>query len=175
MKPAPSGYIPGIITLEEISYRGRDPHIPSQRLPKGEVDVALVARSLPPRDNSERRGRALSSSMPQRRQLKTYRGRNATLSGGRRAYSRVLNSIVPPPGKIIPGEGWTVQGHPSGFCDGTSNSVCYRQKSSDCLMSGHNDGRGAMEVDALSGWLVLELKDVTQGLFMARMVSCRET
>jgi hypothetical protein len=29
-----------------------------------------------------------------------------------------------------------------------------------------------MEVDALSGWLVLELKDVTQGLFMARMVSC---
>ncbi len=38
-------------------------------------------------------------------------------------------------------------------------------------MSGHNDGRGHMEVDALSGWLVLRLTDVTEGLFMARVVS----
>jgi hypothetical protein len=171
VKPAPSGYVPGIITLEEISYRGRDPHIPSQRLPKGEVDVGLIARSLPPQDGNDGRVRALSSSMPRRRRMERYREGNPTFSGGRRAYSRFLDSIVPPPGKIISGEGWTVQGHPSGFCDGTSNSVCYRQKSSNCLMSGHNDGRGTMEVDALSGWLVLQLKDVTQGLFMARMVS----
>ena len=78
---------------------------------------------------------------------------------------------LPPPKKNRPREGWLVTGHPSGFCDGTSNSVCGRQKSSNCLMSGHNNGRGGMEVDALSGWLVLQLADVTQRLFMARGVS----
>ncbi|KAL3823499.1 hypothetical protein ACHAXA_010821 [Cyclostephanos tholiformis] len=170
VKPAPSGYVPGIIDLQEIMYRGRDPHIPSQRLPIGEVDVAAIARSLPPRDGKEGSGLTLSSSTrPRRRRTGRYLKGNNTLSGGRMAYSRVLDSIPPPAGNIIPGEGWTVQGHPTGFCDGTSNSVCYRQKSSNCLMSGHNDGRGTMEVDALSGWLVLKLKDITQGLFMARM------
>ena len=41
----------------------------------------------------------------------------------------------------------------------------------NCLMSGHNDVRGTMKVDALSGWLVLQLGDVTKGLFMAWVVS----
>lgn len=36
-------------------------------------------------------------------------------------------------------------------------------------MSGHNDGRGTMKGDGLSGWLVLQLKDVTEGIVMARM------
>ena len=38
-------------------------------------------------------------------------------------------------------------------------------------MSGHNDGRGTIKGDGLSGWLVLQLKDVTEGIFMARMES----
>jgi len=114
-----------------------------------------------------------STRRPQRhRRTGGDRDGNATLSRRRRrADYRFLDSSIPPPGKIVPGEGWSVQGHPSGFCDGTSNSVCDRSKSSNCLMSGHNDGRGHMEVDALSGWLVLRLTDVTEGLFMARVVS----
>ena len=36
-------------------------------------------------------------------------------------------------------------------------------------MSGHNDGGGVLIGDALSVWLVLLLKDVTEGIFMARI------
>jgi hypothetical protein len=172
VKPSPGGYVPGVST--EVAYRGRDPRIPSQRVPRGEVDVAAIARSLPPRVGSSGGRRTLSSSTSPQRYRRTGGDRdgNATLSRRRRrADSRFLDSSIPPPGKIVPGEGWSVQGHPSGFCDGTSNSVCDRPKSSNCLMSGHNDGRGHMEVDALSGWLVLRLTDVTEGLFIARVVS----
>ena len=163
VKPSPRGYVPEIIDLEEIAYRGRDPLIPSQRVPKGEVDVAAIARSLPPRDG-------VDVKRLRRRRTEGDRNGSTTLSRRRRANSRFLESNAPP-GKIIPGEGPSVHGHPAGFCDGTSNSVCYRQKSSNCLMSGHNDGRGSMNIDALSGWLVLQLTDVTEGLFMARVVS----
>ena len=50
VKPSPTGYAPGLIDVEEQVYRGRDPVIPSQRVSKGEVDVAAIARSLPPRN-----------------------------------------------------------------------------------------------------------------------------
>lgn len=142
VKFSPNGYIPGIIDIQEQAYQGRDPRIPSQRVPKGEVDVAAVARSLPPRNKSKRR----------------------SLSSMRRSQHRRTEIS-----KIIPGDGWSVHGHPAGFCDGTLNSVCYREKSSNCLMSGHNDARGFMAGDGLSGWIVLELKDVTEGILMARM------
>ena len=72
-------------------------------------------------------------------------------------------------GSIVPGEGWEVQRGHVGYCDGTANAVCGRDKSSNCLMTGHNDQRGALDGDALSGWVVFNLKDVTQGLFLARM------
>ena len=148
-KAAPTGYLPGIIDVEEQVYLGREPLIPSQRVPKGEVDVAMVARSLPPLDSSStRRRRSLASSSKRRN----------------------LNETT----KVISGDGWTSIGHPAGYCDGTSNALCYREKSSHCIMSGHNDGRGTMYGDGLSGWLVLELKDVSEGLFMARMESWHE-
>ena len=154
VKAAPNGYVPGIIDLEEQWYVGRDPMIPSQRVPMGEVDVATIARSLPPRSESRRRSLSLFSSI---------QSQDLTVHQLRRNLDEV---------KIIPGEGWASHGHPAGFCDGTSNAVCYREKgakSNHCLMSGHNDARGVMKGDGLSGWLVLQLKDVTEGIFMARM------
>mmetsp|Transcript_23939 Transcript_23939/g.51692 ORF Transcript_23939/g.51692 Transcript_23939/m.51692 type:complete len:928 (+) Transcript_23939:79-2862(+) len=159
VKPAPNGYVPGVIDIQEQAYPGRDPHIPTQRVFKGEVDVAAIARSLAPR-NSKRR-RSLSST----NSLGAYHGRYLDVD------SVSDKAAAPGESKIIPGEGWTGKGHPAGFCDGTSNAICYREKSSHCLMSGHNDARGMMQGDGLSGWLVLELKDVTEGIFMARMES----
>ena len=53
--------------------------------------------------------------------------------------------------------------------DGTLNSVCHREVDHDCLLSGHNDGRGSLFGDGLSGWLVLDLKDASEGVVMARM------
>jgi hypothetical protein len=62
-----------------------------------------------------------------------------------------------------------VDNYASGFCDGTSNQVCHRETSNDCLMSGHSDSRGQMVGDALSGWLTFQLKDVSQGIFAGRI------
>lgn len=46
-------------------------------------------------------------------------------------------------------------------CDGTIDSWCNRCGS--CMLSGHNDARNGLMQDTLSGWLILNLKDVTQG------------
>jgi len=154
VKPAPNGYVPGIIDVEEQTYLGRDPQMPSQRVPKGEVDVATIARSLPPLDSSRRRRRHLTSTKQSHLQHIQVHGR----------FLNETNTA-----KIIPGEGWSSHGHPTGYCDGTSNALCYREKSSHCLMSAHNDARGVLKGDGLSGWLVLQLKDVSEGIFMARM------
>ena len=59
--------------------------------------------------------------------------------------------------------------HPAGFCDGTANSQCHREPAYKCLASGHNDGRGYIIGDALSGWLVFRLRNVTKGIPMARV------
>ena len=147
VEPSPTGYVPGLIDVEVQVYRGRDPVIPSQRVSKGEVDVAVIARSLPPRDSSSTK-RILSS-----------------LTGRHHNRRRRLEAVA----KILPGDGWSVHAHPGGYCDGTLNSVCNRGKSFNCLMSGHNDARGCIKGDGLSGWLVLQLKDVSEGIFMARI------
>ena len=54
VRPSPSGYVPGVSA--GVAYRGRDPRIPSQRIPGGEVDVVAIVRSLPPPPRSGARG-----------------------------------------------------------------------------------------------------------------------
>jgi len=178
LKPSPRGYVPAMLKLESDQlYGGREARIPQQRIPKGEVDVAMIARSLPPRKKS----RILSTSTSSEETSTA-----ATRRSGHHRYSQISSTwkmfrnetkqrtlgrrLADEPGPIVPaGEGWEVQGGNIGYCDGTSNAVCGRSKSSNCLMSGHNDERGTLVGDALSGWLVFNLKDVTQGLFLARM------
>ncbi|KAL7539814.1 hypothetical protein ACHAXR_009620 [Thalassiosira sp. AJA248-18] len=170
-KPAPNGYVPEVIGLQEQLYPGRDPHIPIQRVPKGETDVATIARSLPPRTSSERQ-LLLATTLRKRQHITNRALSQETRVSSLRAYhGRYLDGNST---KIIPGEGWAGGGHPAGYCDGTLNSVCYREKTSHCLLSGHNDARGYMKGDGLSGWLVLQLKDVTEGIFMSRMESYHE-
>jgi hypothetical protein len=67
---------------------------------------------------------------------------------------------------ISPGRGWTLHNEPSGFCDGSAKSRCGRQNSSDCLLWGHNDQRGGINGDGLSGWLVMTLEGVKEGIIM---------
>ena len=157
-KPAPNGYVPKhFLEEEEGVYVGKEPKIPSQRVPKGEVNVAAVARSLPKVESSRRR---LGTSKLLYRRGQDMLSSNSTAQ----LRHRRLDAT-----KIIPGEGWSVTLGKQGFCDGTLNSQCGRPKSEQCLMSDHNDGRGTMMGDGLSGWLVLQLKDITEGLFLARM------
>jgi hypothetical protein len=168
--PSPSGCVP------EVSAGGGAPGGGIRASPRSALPGARwTSRRSRGRCPSKGGRRTLSSLTRTQRHHRTGgdRSENATLSRRQRRDDSLFldSSIPPPPPKIILCEGWSVNGHPSGFCDGTSNSVCGRQKSSNCLMSGHNDGRGAMEVDALSGWQVLQLADVTEGLFMAWVVN----
>jgi len=117
-----------------LAYRGRDPHIPTQRVPQGEVDVATIARSLPPM-------RDVDDTRLHRRWTEegsTSSG-NAALMRRPIFHSLILDDPMDPPANdstrrlpqndrtsITPGEGWSVVGDPSGFCDGTSTSVYYR-------------------------------------------------
>jgi len=164
LKPSPNGYVPGLFENPVNLYNGRDPHFPSQKIPDGEVDVATIARSIAPQ-STHRRVLAefhaeYSSRLENTRQQTTKYPQNQT----KQLRSRDLSGDS----TVVPGEGWTVLNHPSGFCDGTSNAECKRQEGDGCLMGGHNDSRSVLKGDGLSGWLVFDLKDVKEGLFMAR-------
>lgn len=80
------------------------------------------------------------------------------------SYNRSLDET-----EVIPGKGWEVWGEPQGYCDGTYNSVCALQTDSECALYGHHDGRGGIIGNEFSGWLVLTLKDVTEGLIMIKL------
>ncbi|KAL7493809.1 hypothetical protein ACHAWT_002711, partial [Skeletonema menzelii] len=183
LKPSPSGYVPIMVGGEtEQVYGGREARIPQQRIPIGEVDVAMIARSLPQRPRSQRRSLSTSEISAGAASVETMRSghhRHSYISGPSSMLRNATNHrtstlsrrLADDSGSIVPGEGWEVQNGHIGYCDGTSNAVCGRDKSSNCLMTGHNDGRGGLDGDALSGWVVFNLKDVTQGLFLARMES----
>jgi len=69
---------------------------------------------------------------------------------------------------IVPGSLWDVQSW-IGHCDGTEKSyTCNRQVGNPCFLSGHNDYRGQIVGDEYSGWLVMNLKDVKEGIIVLK-------
>ena len=69
---------------------------------------------------------------------------------------------------ITPGSLWYASGY-NGYCDGTFKSdTCHREVGNDCLLSGHNDGRSGILGDEYSGWLVMTLKDVKEGIIVVK-------
>jgi len=68
------------------------------------------------------------------------------------------------------GKGWglVTKSSPDN-CDGSYDSFCGREKDSDCLLYAHNDRRGGLVFDSLSGWLVLNLESLTHGLIILKI------
>lgn len=98
----------------------------------------------------------------------------------RRKY--LLRQIQPPPlprtsaneAKMVsglpPGKGWSLDAAAAAdLCDGTYDSFCSRANNSDCLLYAHNDYRGSLIGDGLSGWLLMTLKNVRQGTIIVRV------
>ena len=73
--------------------------------------------------------------------------------------------------EIVPGKGLELRDHPEGYCDGSYNAVCRRERGSGCLLYGHHDGRAAINFDGLSGWVVLEVPKVKHGIIAAEVQS----
>jgi hypothetical protein len=70
--------------------------------------------------------------------------------------------------KIVPGKGYQLD-HPVGYCDGSYNAICGRSPDSDCLLYGHHDGRGGLRFHEYSGWIVMNVPKVKEGLVMIKM------
>eukprot|EP01083_Nonionella_stella_P135008 410691_1 len=73
--------------------------------------------------------------------------------------------------KVLPGLGWQPVNHyVTGYCDGSPMSGdCLRRPEDTCLLSGHNDGRASLAGNALSGWIVINVPKVKEGLIFAKM------
>ena len=76
---------------------------------------------------------------------------------------------VPITSQLEPGQGWGLneKSNPD-VCDGTWDSFCGRG-AVDCMLYGHNDNRGGITFDSLSGWMILNLEKVKHGIIMVRM------
>ena len=89
--------MPELTGLEPQLYGGRDPLIPSQKIPKGEIDVAAIARSVPSQSGEKRLLAAnsfrqfMNGDEPESRHT-----RNAP-------RKQHLRHLAP---AIVPGEGW---------------------------------------------------------------------
>lgn len=173
LKPAPNGYVPKIPTTNV--YDGLEVKAASQRVPPGVVDVYAIASALPKGravdDSQNIRGRMLASSGVDFTFAKERQGPNvpelSSAANGRRSLTEG------DPNDIVPGQGWTMGEFKTGICDGTYHSECAR--TGNCLMWGANDGRGFLIGDGLSGWLVMELKDLKEGIVFVNMQDGYET
>ena len=71
--------------------------------------------------------------------------------------------------EIQPGLGHMINGEPAGYCDGSWNTECKRPASSRCLLSGHNDARGGILINSHSGWLVMTLANLKEGVIVTKI------
>jgi len=136
------------VTTPEELYTQPDVPIPAFEVPEGEIDVKKIVSAR--RRNRERRLENQESSIYSMQSKDMMRGMKELQSD----YGRK------------PGKGWELRDAPAGFCDGTMESRCGRQVTQDCLLRGHNDGRGTIVGDALSGWLIMKLGKVQEGIIV---------
>jgi len=75
--------------------------------------------------------------------------------------------------RVIPGLGWALDinlgKEATGYCDGSPMSTCTRSPYNDCLLWGHNDAKTTLKGDALSGWLVVMIPKVKNGLIAMKI------
>jgi hypothetical protein len=72
------------------------------------------------------------------------------------------------PSAYQPGKGmWSDTRHAADNCDGSLDSHCGRAYK-DCMLSGQNDHRGKFVLGSYSGWLILNLDEVKNGLIVLR-------
>jgi len=162
--PAPNGYIPHLLESDVHSlYNGPDLLQPETKIPDGTIDVHAIAIASVGESKLTRRLNGHKKLSKDGRDRQILRGMNleSNLVG--------VNSIRRSLSSIVPGQGWALMGHPSGFCDGSAQSECGRGRDSNCLMYGHNDGRGGIFGDSHSGWLVMRLNGVREGIILARI------
>jgi len=152
IKPTADGYVPK--NEKTLLYEGPDEHNTCFDIPEGEIDVfniVAVRRKL----NEET---PLPKS-PVRDDPTVVLSTEADPTPLQRGLAE----------SITPGKGWEVWGEPPGLCDGTYNATCGRWTKDECVMYGHHDARGAVIGNEYSGWLVMTLKDLKEGIIVLKL------
>jgi len=185
----PDDYLP---QFKEPVYTSIDVLPLNQEIPDGEVDVhaIAIASSNPPFGNAnDEHAKILTKDWVDgdfqedfniTSETTITRGTLLSLYEEARAkYSPPSNSTqrgLSPPrhslaAGIVPGIGWVTHGwKPSkGFCDGSSESRCERDDTNNCLRYGANDNHLDVMGNALSGWLIMTVPKVEEGIVLARI------
>jgi len=183
IKPAPNGYVP----KNELKalYEGPDVHNPGFDIPKGEVDVLAIIQNrrrqleatvnrqqtVPKAMNgaynaTTRALRVGLVDMKRRLDLISIK-HNKTSKSLRVATTTTNNRRLDD--KIVPGIGWELIGEKQGRCDGEYMSVCGRSADNVCVLDGHHDARGCILGDEYSGWLVMNLQALKEGLILMKL------
>lgn len=138
-----------------MMYKGPDLHNQCFDVPAGEIDVLAVAsgRRLVSSDSLDSAEFSPLITIPR-----------ADVHDDAFNVSRQLANTA-----IVPGKGWEVSGEPPGRCDGEYNSICGRQRSSACPLIGHHDGRGFLVGNEYSGWLVMNLPKLKEGIIIIKL------
>jgi len=168
VKPATDGYVPR--NEKKMLYEGRDAHNECYDIPSGQVDVLAVV--------SGRRRRLGQTSFDSSTVPALQLAAETTLV----EHKQVKNERTTPEknqqqrqlGEITPGRGWEVSGEPDGYCDGSYYAACNRWTNNPCILAGHHDARGALVGNGYSGWLVMTLKDLKEGLIVIKVHSWQD-
>lgn len=67
------------------------------------------------------------------------------------------------------GHGWLIHGEKPGQCDGEYLSICGRESTDSCPLLGYHDSRGELVANEASGWLLLNLPNVKEGIVIVKV------
>ena len=180
MKEAPNGWVPK--PLEE-SYSGFDLLPLSWKIPANEVDVHAIAIATTYKnpqidhkwyDEGDDNGDDEVDAEDSRRLKSGDTNYNTAVEDKLDSYKKNKRSLRKlSEDEVVPGLGWgifsTTESEVTGYCDGSSVSFnCHRASTQNCLLSGHNDGRNTITGDGLSGWLVVQIPKLKEGLIFIR-------
>jgi len=158
MKVPSDWYLP--YNNEKVLYDGPNKYSKCYDLPEGEVDVLAIV-------SNRRHLEVASHSL-------FVQQESSSLTRDSAEYIPPLNQTSLrglARETIVPGKGWELQDEKPGHCDGTYDAVCGRGYSDDCPAAGHQDSRGTLVGNELSGWLVLNLPDVEHGIIIIRLIT----
>jgi len=139
-------------------FDGPDPHNPCLAVPEGAVDVYAIVTG--------RRRRRLDIEPPASTVLVSP---TMDVDVDSLPYSRrqVVEGNLTSDEEITPGKGWEIWGENPGTCDGTYDAECQREGA--CVLQGQEAGRGAIIGNEYSGWLVVNLQDVKEGVIVLKL------
>lgn len=132
-------------------YDPPEPHLAAFDAPDGQVDILSILENG-------------NEYLPNR-------ARQQALAGQRSAARQLAEQPrAPITSDLVPGQGWYLLSKSApDNCDGTWDSFCGRSADSNCLLNGHNDFRGGLGFDSLSGWMILNLEKMKHGIILIRV------